>query len=70
MKLQRDLNSTNGGLRGGPQMTWTIILFILGVALGREYANMKFRNRNQIIFYRLSKSAKSEVVKIINEMDD
>lgn len=58
------------GLRGGPQMTWTIILFFLGVALGREYANMKFRNRNQIIFYRLSKSAKSEVVKIINEMDE
>ncbi|MFC4771737.1 hypothetical protein [Enterococcus hermanniensis] len=51
-------------------MTWAIILFILGIALGREYANMKFRNRNQIIFYRLSKSAKSEVVKIINEMDD
>lgn len=51
-------------------MTWTIILFILGIALGREYANMKFRKRNQIIFYKLSKSAKSEVVKIINEMDD
>ena len=51
-------------------MTWTIILFILGIALGREYANMKFRNRNQIFFYRLSKSAKSEVVKIINEMDE
>jgi hypothetical protein len=51
-------------------MTWTIILFILGIALGREYANMKFRNRNQIIFYRLSKSAKSEVVKIISEMDE
>lgn len=50
-------------------MTWTIILFILGIALGREYANMKFRNRNQIIFGRLSKSAKSEVIKIINEMD-
>lgn len=51
-------------------MIWTIILFILGIVLGREYANMKFSNRNQLIFNRLSKSAKSEVVKIINDMDN
>lgn len=47
----------------------TIILFILGIAIGREYANMKIRTRDQIVFSRLSKSAKSEVVKIINEID-
>lgn len=51
-------------------MIWTIILFILGIAIGREYAHMKYSNRNQLIFNRLSKSAKSEVVKIINDMDN